>query len=290
MSTDSPDDVIHDLLPLVRRFCLGRYAVALGGSYAKGTDDPHSDVDIYLFSDDALPGSRRRELVREALGDAAEAVSWGGDGEFVEGGTDFLHHGRRVECWLRSAARVERAMESALQGQIGREYVAWTVMGFFSHVVLADVRALRIVEDPDGMLARWKAAVAEYPDPLRDAVLGRFMAEARLWPDNFHYRTAVERADVLYTSGIVQQVVHSLIQALFALNREYFPGEKQLARTIDKLPLKPAAFVPRAQALLCIGRDPTVAQLEAQRRELGALVDEVAALVADSAPLPSPGG
>ncbi|HEX7240825.1 MAG TPA: DUF4037 domain-containing protein [Longimicrobiaceae bacterium] len=277
--TPPPDLLVGELLPLLRRFCAGEHGIALGGSHAKACADEQSDVDVYLFSRGALPGARRRELVEETLGPASEAVSWGADEPFVQGGTDFVHRGVRVECWLRSAAAVEGTLAACVEGRIRREPAVWTVMGFFDYVALADVRSMRVVEDPHGMLARWKDAVAAYPEPLRRAVLGRFMAEAAFWPENFHYRSAVERADVIYTSGIVQQTLHSLIQVAFALNREYFPGEKKLAVALAKLPALPEAFAPRVQALLCPGRDPGVAELREQRRELAALMAELRGMV-----------
>ena len=276
----APDRVARELLPLVRAFAAGPYGVALGGSHAKGSGDAHSDVDVYLFADAVVPAARRREIVTGALGAASEAVSWGADEPWVQGGTDFAHAGVKVEVWLRSAREVERAVAASLRGEVRREHVGWAVMGFFDHVVLADLRAMRIVEDPDGILARWKEQVREYPEPLRRALLGRFMREAAFWPENFHYRTAVERGDVIYASGIAQQVAHALVQVLFALNRELFPGEKKLARALDALPLRPDALSGRLEALLWPGEAPTVAALEARRRALGDLVAEVERLVA----------
>ena len=274
------DLVVRDLLPLLREFCAGEYGIALGGSHAKGNSDALSDVDVYLFAERVVPGAERRERIVQALGEGSRAVSWGSDEPFVQGGTDFRHRGVPVECWLRSAREVESAIAACRAGEIRREYAVWAVMGFFSHVVLADVRAMRIVEDPHGMLARWKEAVRTYPEPLRHALLRRFMAEAAFWPENFHYRSAVERGDVLYTSGIVQQVVHALVQVLFALNREYFPGEKGVAALLDRLPVRPPELASRFQAVLCAGSPPTVAELREQARALGALVAEVQRLVA----------
>jgi len=274
-AADDADEIVGELLPLVRRFCAGPCAVALGGSIAKGTGDALSDVDVYLFADAVLPGDERREIVREALGDGARAVSWGRDGELAEGGTDFWHRGRKVECWLRSATHVERAIDACVRGEVRRDYVFWTVMGFFTHAVLADVRAMRIVEDADGMLARWKARVAEYPEALRREIVGRYLAEAKFWPENFHYRTAVQRRDAIYTSGIVQQTVHALVQVVFAINREYFPGEKRLGELMERLPALPPAFTERVRALLHPGGEASVERLEAQRLELAALVAEV---------------
>lgn len=276
----SPESVVRDLLPVLREMCLGEYGIALGGSHAKGRSDAHSDVDVYLFAERVLPAEKRRERVVRALGEATAAFSWGADEPFVQGGTDFRHGGIPVECWLRNAREVERTLEACRAGEIRREYAVWAVMGFFDHVVLADVQGMRIVEDPHGMLARWKEAVRTYPEPLRRAILRRFMAEAAFWPENFHYASAVERGDLLYVSGIVQQVVHALVQVLFALNREYFPGEKGLAPVLERLPITPPDFASRLQSVLCAGSTPVVAELREQRRELGGLVAEVQRLVA----------
>ncbi len=276
--TATPEAVAGELLPVLRELCAGEYAVAIGGSHAKGSSDALSDVDVYLFARTVLPGPERTLRVASVPG-ACEVSSWGRDEPFVEGGTDFVYRGQRVECWLRNPEQVEATIAACKQGRIQRDPVVWTVMGFFNYVVLADVRAMRIVEDPYGLLARWKAEVGTYPERLRRMVLHRFMQEAAFWPDNFHYETAVERADVIYTSGIVQQVLHALIQVVFALNGEYFPGEKKLVHAMASLPVQPHAFAARVQGLVAPGSAPDVPQLREQRRELGALVAEMAALV-----------
>jgi hypothetical protein len=273
-----PDEVVAGLLPMLRTWVAGEYGIAIGGSYAKGSGDSLSDVDIYLFANEVLPTGRRAERVLAELGAEARPESWGADDPFVQGGTDFWHAGQRVECWLRSTREVDRTLRACLGGEVRREYVVWTVMGFLSYTVLADVHSMKIVEDPHGILARWKAAVATYPEALRRSILGRFMPEAAFWPENFHYRTAVQRADVIYTSAIVQQVIQALIQVVFALNRVYFPGEKRLAHAMEPLPVQPSGFARRVQGLLT-QTAVDVEGLEKQRRELADLVAEMRALV-----------
>lgn len=282
MPKDAPDAVLAAVLPAVRRFLADSpYGIALGGSHAKGTSDALSDVDVYLFAPAVVPRARRIEVVADVLGIAPEAVSsWGGDEPFEQAGTDFRFRDTEVECWIRSSTRIESVIEGAKRGEIRREYVGWAVAGFFDYVALGDIQAMRVVEDPSGMLARWKADVDPYPEPLRRAVLGRFTREAAFWPDSFHYRTAMERSDTLYTSAIVQQVVHALVQCVFALNGVYFPGDKKLASALDALPVRPEAFARRIQQLLFPGAEPDRTLLEEQRRALGALVSEVEKLVA----------
>lgn len=272
------------LLPLLRRFCVGRYGIAVGGSFVKGVGDAHSDIDLYLFSEGALPARDRTALVTQALGAEAEAGSWGNDDALTQAGTDFWHEGRRVEVWLRNSRDVEATLDQCLRGEIERGHLYWTVMGFFNYVVLNDLHTMEIVEDPHGILGRWQAAVADYPAPLRRAIIDRFMAEAQFWPENFHYRSAIARGDHIYTSGIVQQCLHALIQVLFALNRVYFPGEKKMAEHLAALPRTPLHVAERAAQLLCLPAGASSATREAQRADLATLVHEVAALVAADHP------
>jgi len=161
------------------------------------------------------------------------------------------------------------------EGRIRRDCLYWTVMGFFNYVLLSDVHSMQVIEDPCGMLACLQEAVAEYPQPLRQAILERFVAEARFWPNSFHYVSAVERADVIYTTDIVQQVVQAVIQVIFALNGVYSPGEKKLAQTLGRLAVQPEQFVPRVQALLYPGIEASVERLREQRQALVRLVTDV---------------
>jgi hypothetical protein len=161
---------------------------------------------------------------------------------------------------------------------VRHDLVTWTVMGFHNHCTLSDVNKMVPVEDPHGILARWKETVSNYPEKLREAIIDRHLPAARFWPDNFHYVSAVERGDLIYVAGIVQQVVDNLIQVVFALNRAYFPGEKKLDVTLEQLEVKPDRFTERVQRLLWPGAPAERDYLQSQRQQLCALVGEVASL------------
>ncbi|HEX8391334.1 MAG TPA: DUF4037 domain-containing protein [Longimicrobium sp.] len=270
--------LISDLLPVVRGFSAGPCGTALGGSWAKGGADAQSDVDVYLFCDSVGPRAERDAMVVRAFGAGAEPHSWGADEPLDQCGTDFAVDGVRVECWIRGADGVERTIAACREARIERTLSVWAVMGFFNYVALADVRAMRILDDPGGRLAGWKSLVDPYPEALRQAVLRRFTAEAAFWPRNPHYLSAVERGDAIYTSAIVQQTVQSVIQAVFALNGEYFPGEKKLASALGALAVQPVDLTARIHAILFPGAAPDAAMLRRQQSALAALVDEIAAL------------
>ena len=190
--------------------------------------------------------------------------------------------GLKVEVWLRNIETVDEIVDECARGIARREFVTWTVMGFYRHCTLSDLYNMRPLKDPDGILARWKAAVSVYPPKLRTTILETHLQAAQFWPDNFHYRTAVERCDVIYTTGIVQQVVHNLIQVIFALNSTYFPGDKKLALALEHLEVRPPEISQRIEALLSPSGGRTRAALEQQRKEVRLLVGQVEALVAQA--------
>ena len=166
---NAPDRLVRDILPLLRQWCIGPYGIALGGSHAKGSSDAFSDVDVYLFARAVMPRAARDQHLTQALG--VEAASWGQDEPFIHGGTDFCYRAQRVECWLRNAEQVGATIAACTRGEIHRQYVVWTATGFFNYVALADVHAMRVLEDSDGLLQGWKAQVSVYPEGLREAIL-----------------------------------------------------------------------------------------------------------------------
>jgi predicted nucleotidyltransferase len=98
--------ILSDLLPLVREFARGDYAIALGGSYAKGTADREADVDLYLFAHAVLPRQERTRVASAFSPEVGSVVSWGDDIPFRDGGTDFRFGGHTVECWLRDIGHI----------------------------------------------------------------------------------------------------------------------------------------------------------------------------------------
>jgi hypothetical protein len=270
--------IVH-LTPLLARFCQGDYGIALGGAHAKGMDDRASDLDLYVFARQVLPCAQRTQLTEAYDPEIQSIISWGEDAPFIQGGTDFVYQGQKVECWLRNIDYIDEIIAQCQAGSVTQTIVTWTVMGFYNHCALSDLRNMASVDDPQGVLAHWKTLVSDYPPRLREAILTRHMNAAKFWPQNFHYLSAIKRGDILYVQGIVNQVAHNLFQVLFALNQVYFPGDKKLDLAIDHLPLKPADFTARVKRIVAPQVTADKAFLEWQCEELNALVNEVEALM-----------
>ena len=173
------DAHVQELLPLLRRFRHGEYGIALGGAHAKGTEDDESDLDLYLFAREVLPGVERTRLCEEFSHEIESTVSWGDESEFVQAGTDFLFRGQRVECWLRNVDTISATIAECASGIVKQSLVTWTVMGFYNHCALSDLDKMLPVDDPYGILARWKAAVRTYPPRLQEAIIARHLGAAR---------------------------------------------------------------------------------------------------------------
>jgi len=283
---------VVDLVPLLRRFCRGPYGLALGGAHAKGVDDAQSDLDLYAFCDDIHPNAVRSEWACAHSARITAVVSWGDDTDPVNAGTDFEFDGLKTECWFRGVSAISRAVEECAAGTVRQDLVTWTVAGFYNHCCLSDLKAMVPLVDPHGLIAAWKEQVAVYPPNLRRAIVERHLGAARFWPGSFHYASAVERGDTIYTTGIVQQVLHNLIQVFFALNRIYFPGDKKLAAALGKLRHTPEGLVRTVTELMATPEASDIEALRAQRRGLQALLAATESLVGTHMPDdgPSPPG
>lgn len=269
---------IDALLPLLRQFPGAEYGIALGGAHAKSMDDAASDLDLYIFSTGARPAAERERLTRAFSTAISDIVAWDTSTPFEQGGTDFTFDGIRVETWYRARGHIEQTIADCIAGRIKTELVTWTPSGFYNYCTLSDLKSMVTVDDPAGMIAAWKAAIAAYPPQLKTAIVQSSLAAAGFWPWNVHYSSAVERVDVIYTSSIAQQVAHNLIQAVFALNEVYFPGDKKLAQALTRLPRLPERFVERVTALLHPAEPASADLLRAQKTELQQLVDAVRAM------------
>ena len=101
-------------------------------------------------------------------------------------------------------------------------------------------------------------------------------AEFSLW-----YCRTFGNSDVYLAAGSMTRVAQFLIQALFALNEEYFVSDKDASRLPEQFVLRPHDFTTRlAHVLSNPGGDP--ADLRKSTELLGALWSETVELTAGS--------
>lgn len=265
---------IDELIGFLKQTAEGKCAIALAGAHAKGTADASSDIDFYIFAEQAKPFEERKRLIRSAADAGTEpwvdvsfdATPWGGT-------MDFMYKGTPVETTARTLSMMDRVVEDCLNGKFEIIPATWTSNGYYTFIYLCELSFIKPVWDPDGILASYQKQTAVYPPALRRSIIETFMGRANTWIDNFHYESAVRRADILFTAPIVLHTVMDMIQVIFALNRIYFTGDKKLEAALSKMEYCPAALLSNLAFLMSAPRDTV--QLDLQRQLLRQIRDEL---------------
>ena len=118
--------------------------------------------------------------------------------------------------------------------------------GFCSAIWMGEVALCRLLNDPEGALARLKAMTVPYPDRLREALIRRFQWEILFSIENA--RTAVQKGDDSYIAGCAFRSLACAAQVLFAVNRRYLINEKGAVTAAAGLPLTVADLAERGKA------------------------------------------
>ena len=251
------DEVIADLLPHIARLAgPGRMAIGIGGSRAKGRTDGHSDYDFRLYADRFV-----------GAGDVHDAPEYR---PFAEAMQRWESRGIHIDgTWPRLIGVIDDEVDQWLAGTARPTDLDWAIWGYY---LPTDLVHQRIIHDPDGVMAGWKARLAQYPQALRDRLLAQNLRLLRYWRDDYHYESKVARGDLVFLAGLAARLVHATLQVVFALNRRWFPGDGWNLALAAGLPVQPPDMAARITAILT-PPDPA-----SQRRALIGLIDDLIAL------------
>jgi hypothetical protein len=272
------DDLIRDLVTQVRGI-EGVAAVVLGGSRARNTHTPASDIDLGIYYDPAAPlDIIGLEGVARAFDDAHRpglVTAIDGWGPWINGGGWLTVQGIAVDFLYRHLSRVRHYTEAACAGQIEFVYQPGHPLGFASYIYMSEIAVCRAYWDPQGAIAELKRQTVPYPPRLKEAIIGKFW-----WEADFSLqiaRNALARGDVAYVTGCCFRSVGCLLQTLFALNEQYWLNEKGATAM--------AAGFPQGASRVQARIDAAFAQLTAAPAALTAAVEILAALLDEVAPL-----
>jgi predicted nucleotidyltransferase len=258
----------------------GVAAVVLGGSRARGTATPASDIDLGIYYDPARPPDLARlSAIAQALDDARRPdllTPLGGWGPNINGGGWLTVAGTPVDFLYRDLDRVAAAIDDCRAGKLWFDYQPGHPHGFGPQIYLAEIALCQPLHDPQGRIAALKSAAIPYPAALATALIGRFWWEAEFALQNA--RKSVGRADLAYAAGCCFRSVACLLQTLFALNAAYWMNEKGALALAAGFARIPANLQPRVElALSTLAADADA--ISAAIALLAEVVDEVKALV-----------
>ena len=266
---------IADRLKPVR----GLRCIVLGGSYARGSARPDSDLDIGLYYDEnQLLDTHQIRSIASTLNDTPDPIvtDLGGWGRWVNGGAWLSIGGQRVDFLYRNLDFVSSTLDDCNCGIVRSDYWQQPAYGFHSFMYCTETAICRPVYDPDHVIEELKAKIAHYSPRLKQAIIKTFLWSARFTLDNTF--KAAARGEVYLVTGCLARAVHCLVQVLYALNETYYLSEKTLAADVRSFKIRPDRFFERINTLLG-ATGTSSARLQESLAKAEALYDECAALV-----------
>jgi hypothetical protein len=140
------------------------------------------------------------------------------------GGSWLSVRGRKVDLLYRGGEAVARIIRDCQSGRIMMDYQLGRPRGFCSSISMGEISLCQPIRDPCEMIAGLKAMTAFYSEPLRVALISRFLWEVLFSIENGEI--AIPRAEQTHIAGCVYRALCCVGEVLFALNGRYLINEK----------------------------------------------------------------
>lgn len=254
----------------------GVVGVVLGGSRARGTNLPDSDIDIGIYYDEAA-GFDTRKVGKAAsrLDDEGRAnlvTALGEWGPWINGGGWLVVGGYHVDFIFRDINRVAKVIDECLEGKVTAHYHTGHPHAYLNVMYMGELAVCKILYEQGNEISLLKAKTNPYPKVLKDAITGYFLFEASF--SLMFAKDQADKDDASYVMGHCFRTISCLNQVLFALNEQYCINEKKAVRMIDGFEKKPKDYKARI--------DEIVTLVSADKEKTKAAVERLQELIAET--------
>lgn len=222
----------------------GIVGVVLGGSRARGTNHPTSDIDIGIYYDESAGfDTNEVEKVATKIDDEHRkniVTSLGEWGAWINGGGWLVVHGYHVDFIFRDINRVSTVIDECLSGKVSSNYHSGHPHAYLNVMYMGEIATCRTLYDPKNKIAELKSKTKPYPRSLKDAIIGYFTFEASF--SLMFAEDNIDKDDVSYVCGHCFRTISCLNQVLFAINEEYCINEKKAVKMIETFNIKPCGY------------------------------------------------
>lgn len=207
-------------------------SIGICGSKSSFPRAGEGDIDIFIYCD-IVPSPEKRQAILNHLGNHVQEVKvnifeeghWG-IGDFV------LING--IETWLMYFTVNETVtdVESILSGKYPDKLDNY----YYPIGRCAMLKNINILYDKSNFLDNLKKRLSKYPDKLGKILIQYHLDEL---DDTEDLERAVVRKDVLFYHFAMDIAIDHFLQALFAINKVYFPSRKRTLDFIENFNIKP---------------------------------------------------
>lgn len=232
----------------------GVVGIVLGGSRARGTHSPDSDIDIGIYYDESK-GFNTNDIEKSALNLNDEKkehliTSLGEWGEWINGGGWLVVQGYHVDLIFRDIKRVSKVIDDCLSGLVSIHYQTGHPHGYLSAMYMGELAICNVLSDPEGTLGELKKKTEPYPEKFKEAMIQYFSFEASF--SLMFMETNANKDDISYVMGHCFRSISCLNQVIFAKNKVYCINEKKAVAMIQDFPIKPINYKKRIDEIVSL--------------------------------------
>jgi len=205
-----------------------------------------SDIDIFVFCNQ-IPTAKTRQAAVERLDIDISKMTISETGGKFWGICDFINIEDIEICLMYfTISEMDAEIETVLNGsRLNRENEY-----FYPTGRCATFLSMFILYDKTGYIAGMQKRLFEYPPILAEKLFDHHIKKIN---DKEDFDRAVSRGDVLFYHATLENAIDHFLQALFALNRCYFPSRKRSLHFIEQFRMKPADLSVRILKVIELG-------------------------------------
>lgn len=207
-------------------------SIGISGSKNPLPKANEGDIDIFIYCD-IIPELKDRQVIINQLSDLIddgktnvfEGGHWGiGDFVIING----------VETWLMYFTVNETLTD--VDAILNGDYPDKLDNYYYPIGRCAMLKNINILYDNISFLSSLKKKLSEYPDELAKVLILYHLKELE---DIEDLERAVARKDALFYHFAIDISIDHFLQALFAINKTYFPSRKRTPNFINNFKIKP---------------------------------------------------
>jgi len=204
-----------------------------------------SDIDIFIFCD-KMPDAKTRNAALKNI----EFISWmkiSETGGRFWGVCDFATLNNTDICLMYfTISDMNDEIDSVLDGsRLDRENEYFYPSGRCSTFL-----SMHIIHDKNGYISVMKEKLSVYPQVLSEKLYEHHIRKIN---DAEDFERAVMRGDVLFYHSTLELAIDHFLQALFALNKCFFPSRKRSYDFIESFEYKPTDCYERLLKVIELG-------------------------------------